>query len=203
MSDRKNPTAVQIGQRIKQARRMAGMETAEALLEKITEWKRSRLGNYEAGISMPSPDDVRLIASATGTSPCWIMFGAGPIRATGRDKQAIRHQNLVAIADRAKATRALSSLLKALGLSRKKLDSHLANPFLDLSERMMRHCESYLKKPNGWMDEQHVENDPLCRSFPDDMRELMTLYSNLSETNRKLLLRIARTIPDEPLSTTP
>ena len=84
MIDRKNPTAVQIGQRIKQARKMSGMDTAETLLEKIPEWKRSRLGNYEAGISTPSPDDVRQIASATGASPCWIMFGAGPIRATGR-----------------------------------------------------------------------------------------------------------------------
>ncbi len=194
MSDRKNPTAVQIGQRIKQARKMAGMDTAEALLEKIPEWKRSRLGNYEAGISMPSPDDVRLIATATGASPCWIMFGAGPIRATGRDLQAIRHQNLIAITEEAKSNRKLTPLLTALGISRKKLDTHLTNPFLDLTKRMMRHCDSYLKKPSGWMDEQHVENDPLCRSFPDDMRELMTLYSNLSESNRKLMLRLARSI---------
>lgn len=194
MSDRKNPTAVQIGQRIKQARKMAGMDTAEALLEKIPEWKRSRLGNYEAGISMPSPDDVRLIATATVASPCWIMFGAGPIRATGRDLQAIRHQNLIVITEEAKSNRKLTPLLTALGISRKKLDSHLTNPFLDLTKRMMRHCDSYLKKPSGWMDEQHVENDPLCRSFPDDMRELMTLYSNLNESNRKLMLRLARSI---------
>ncbi|MCM8885544.1 MAG: helix-turn-helix domain-containing protein [Candidatus Thiodiazotropha sp.] len=198
MSDQKNPTAVQIGQRIKQARKMAGMDTAEALLEKVSEWKRSRLGNYEAGISTPSPDDVRLIATATGTSPCWIAFGAGPIRASGRDLQAIRHQNLIAITEEAKSNRKLTPLLNALGVSRKKLDAHLTNPFINLPERMMRHCESYLKKQSGWMDEQHVENDPLCSSFPDDMRELMTLYSNLSEPNRKLMLRLARCI--EPVS---
>jgi transcriptional regulator with XRE-family HTH domain len=197
MSDRKNPTAVQIGQRIKQARKMAGMETAEALLEKIITWKRSRLGNYEAGISMPSPDDVRLIARATGASPCWIMFGAGPIRATGRDRQAIRHQNLAAIAEEARSRRMLTALLSGLGLSRKKLDAHLNNPFLDLSERLMRRCETHLKKPNGWMDEQHVEYDPLCSSFPDDMRELMTLYSNLGGSDRSLMLRLAKSIvPD-------
>ncbi|MCU7947623.1 MAG: helix-turn-helix domain-containing protein [Candidatus Thiodiazotropha sp. (ex Cardiolucina cf. quadrata)] len=194
MSDQKNPTAVQIGQRIKQARKMAGMETAEALLEKVSEWKRSRLGNYEAGISMPSPDDVRLIANATGTSPCWIAFGAGPIRASGRDLQAIRYQNLIAVSEEAKTNRKLTLLLKALGISRKKLDVHLTNPFINLPERMMRHCESYLNKQSGWMDEQHVENDPLCSSFPDDMRELMTLYSNLSEPNRKLMLRLSRCI---------
>ncbi|MGD8911012.1 MAG: helix-turn-helix transcriptional regulator [Chromatiales bacterium] len=194
MRERKNPTAVQIGQRIKQARKMAGMVTAEALLEQIPEWKRSRLGNYEAGISMPSPDDIRMLAAATGASPCWIMFGAGPIRSTERDLQAIRHQNLVIITEKAKANRKLTTLLKALGISRKKLDSHLANPFLPLTQRMMRRCELVLKKTSGWMDEQHVENDPLCSSFPDDMRELMTLYSNLNESNRKLMLRLARSI---------
>jgi transcriptional regulator with XRE-family HTH domain len=194
MRERKNPTAVQIGQRIKQARKMAGMVTAEALLEQIPEWKRSRLGNYEAGISMPSPDDIRMLAAATGASPCWIMFGAGPIRSTERDLQAIRHQNLVIITEKAKANRKLTTLLKALGISRKKLDSHLANPFLPLTQRMMRRCELVLKKTSGWMDEQHVENDPLCSSFPDDMRELMTLYSNLNESNRKLMLRLVRSI---------
>ncbi|MCP3663396.1 MAG: helix-turn-helix transcriptional regulator [Gammaproteobacteria bacterium] len=194
MSERKNPTAVLIGQRIKQARKMAGMDTADSLLANIPEWKRSRLGNYEAGISMPSPDDVQLIATATSSSPCWIMFGAGPIRATGRDQQAIRHQNLIAIGEEAGSSRKLTSLLKALGISRKKLDAHLANPFLALTERMMRKCEKYLSKPNGWMDEQHIENDPLCSSFPDDMRELMSLYSNLDESNRELMLRLARCI---------
>ena len=198
MSDGKNPTAVQIGQRIKQARRMAGINTAEALLEKIPEWKRSRLGNYEAGISTPSPDDVQLLAAATDASPCWIMFGAGPIRATGRDLQAIRHQNLIAIVEETKSNRSLSRLNKALGISREVLDSHLSNPFLDLPKRMMRSCEKFIGKPAAWMDEQHVENDPLCRSFPDDMRELMTLYSNLTTSNRELLLRLARCIEREP-----
>ncbi|MCP3669359.1 MAG: DNA-binding protein [Gammaproteobacteria bacterium] len=194
MSERKNPTAILIGQRIKQARKMAGMDTADSLLANIPEWKRSRLGNYEAGISMPSPDDVQLIATATSSSPCWIMFGAGPIRSSGRDQQAIRHQNLIAISEEARSSRKLTSLLKALGISRKKLDAHLANPFLDLTERMMRKCEKYLSKPNRWMDEQHIENDPLCSSFPDDMRELMTLYSNLDESNRELMLRLARCV---------
>ena len=74
MADRKNPTAIQIGQRIKQARRMAGFDTAAQLLEKIPDWGPSRLGNYEAGISLPSPDDVKLIAEKTDSSPCWIIF---------------------------------------------------------------------------------------------------------------------------------
>ncbi|MCU7857252.1 MAG: DNA-binding protein, partial [Candidatus Thiodiazotropha sp. (ex Lucinoma borealis)] len=110
------------------------------------------------------------------------------------DLQAIRYQNLIAVSEEAKTNRKLTLLLKALGISRKKLDAHLTNPFINLPERMMRHCESYLNKQSGWMDEQHVENDPLCSSFPDDMRELMTLYSNLSESNRKLMLRLSRCI---------
>ena len=93
MADKKNPTAIQIGQRIKQSRKMAGFDTAAQLLECIPNWGTGRLGNYEAGISLPSPDDVKTIALVTYASPCWIMFGLGPIRSAGRDIQAIRHQN--------------------------------------------------------------------------------------------------------------
>ena len=41
MADRKNPTAVKIGQRIKQARRMAGFDSAAQLLEYIPDWGSS------------------------------------------------------------------------------------------------------------------------------------------------------------------
>ena len=191
MVDRKNPTAVQIGQRIKQARRMAGFDTAAQLLEHIPDWGPSRLGNYEAGISLPSPDDVKILAEKSGASPCWIMFGSGPIRASGRDTQAIRHQNLVAAFEQARARRVqLARLLKAIGLSRKKLDDHIANPFLTISDRLTRRCEQFLEKQKGWMDEQHVETDPVCASFPDDMRRLMMIYSELPDREKQRLLRV-------------
>lgn len=191
MSNRKNPTAVKIGQRIKQARRMAGFVTAAQLLAQIPEWGTSRLGNYEAGISLPSPDDVQVIAQATGASPCWIMFGSGPIRASGRDTQAIRHQNLVTAVEQAQSERGkLTRLLKALGISRKKLDEYLANPFKALSDRLVRRCEKFLDKPPAWMDEQHVETDPVCASFPEDMRRMMMIYSDLSALERRRLLRL-------------
>jgi hypothetical protein len=45
MTDKKNPTAIQIGQRIKQARRMAGFDTAAKMLSQIPDWSNSRLGN--------------------------------------------------------------------------------------------------------------------------------------------------------------
>lgn len=191
MSDHKNPTAVKIGQRIKQARRMAGLDSAAQLIEKIPDWGASRLGNYEAGISLPSPDDVQLIAQATGTSPCWIMFGSGPIRASGRDTQAIRHQNLVVTIEQFQSERGqLTRLLKNLGISRKKLDEYIANPFQPIPDRLVRRCEKFLGKPTAWMDEQHVETDPVCASFPEDMRRLMMIYSELPAAERRRLLRI-------------
>jgi hypothetical protein len=120
------------------------------------------------------------------------MFGSGPIRASGRDAQAIRHQNLVATIEQAQSERGrLPLLLKDLGISRKKLDEYLANPFQSIPDRLVRRCEKFLGKPPAWMDEQHVEIDPVCASFPDDMRRLMMIYSDLPAVDRKRLLRMA------------
>ena len=193
MSFTKNPTAVKIGNRIKQARKMAGLETQAKLLERIPDWSPSRLGNYESGISMPSPDDVMRLAQAVEASPCWILFGIGPIRANHRDVQAIRHQNLDYIVTQAKRERGgLPALLKALGLARKRLDELLSNPFTAIPDRIARRAESYLKKTPGWLDEQHVESDPLCLTFPADIRELMTIFSELNAFDRARLLAIGR-----------
>ncbi len=49
------------------------------------------------------------------------------------------------------------------------------NPFEPISDELARRFENQLRHPTGWMDERHVEHDPLCLSFPDDIRELMTL----------------------------
>ena len=197
LTGQKNPTAVQIGQRIKQARKMAGFDTAAQLLEQIPDWGTGRLGNYEAGISLPSPDDVKTLAKVTGSSPCWIMFGVGPIRATGRDIQAIRHQNFVYIFENCKDQKgAMTKFLNAIGLSRKKVDEHINNPFLAIPDRIARKCDSFAKKPVGWLDEQHVESDPVCAAFPDDMRHVMEIFSSLSDVNKKKLLQIAEILSD-------
>jgi len=193
MADKKNPTAVQIGQRIKQARKMAGFDTAAQLLDKIPDWGTGRLGNYEAGISIPSPDDVNTIARVTDSSPCWIMFGLGPIRATGRDVQAIRHQNFVYILENAKTQRGgITKFLKAIGLSRKKVDEHINNPFLTIPDRTARKCEKFANKAVGWLDEQHVESDPVCAAFPEDMREVMEIFSGLDNEKREMFSKMAR-----------
>lgn len=189
----KNPTAVKIGNRVRQARKMAGFETATQLNEHLSDWSTSRLGNYEAGISTPSPDDILRIAEITGASPCWITFGVGPIRASKRDIQAIRHQNLEYLADQLKAKPTkLKSLITQLGISKKKLSDLHENPFLTIQDRIARRCEKFLNKPKGWMDEQHVESDPICAAFPSDMREIMEIFSNLDIKQRKIFLNIAK-----------
>lgn len=197
MADKKNPTAVKIGQRIKQARKMAGFDTAAQLLEELSGWGTGRLGNYEAGISIASPDDIKTIAYATGSSPCWIMFGHGPIRATGRDIQTIRHQNFVHIFESSKSKKGeRTKFLKAIGLSRKKVDEYLNNPFITIPDRIARKCEKYAKKKINWIDQQHVETDPICASFPQDMQKLMMIYSELEETDQKRLVKLAEVFID-------
>lgn len=193
MDDKKNPTAVQIGQRIKQARKMADFDTAAQLLKKIPDWGTGRLGNYEAGISLPSPDDVKTIAKTTRSSPCWIMFGLGPIRSSGRDIQAIRHQNFVYIFEECKTKKGkITQFLKAVGLSRNKINEHINNPFLVIPDRIARKCEKFAVKKPGWLDEQHVESDPVCAAFPEDMRQVMEIFSSLTDEKREMFLRVAK-----------
>lgn len=176
--------------RIKLARRMAGLDTQATLLQLIPEWKPSRLGNYEAGVSTPGPDDILLIARATDTSACWLMFGLGPIRPSARDLQAIRHQNLSRLAEQID----IPNLSGTLKLPQKKLREHLDNPFLPIEDDLARQCEQAGKHRSGWMDEQHVEDDPLCMAFPEDMRELMMLYSGLEESNRQVVLATMKSL---------
>lgn len=181
--------------RIKLARKMAGLETQAKLVEQIEGWKPSRLGNYEAGVSVPSPDDMLLIAKATGASPCWLMFGLGPIRSNHRDVQAIRHQNLTRLLEKAEdGNGGKTALAKALGITIQKLDEHLDNPFLLIGDGFAKKCEAFVDKRSGWMNEQHVEDDPVCNAFPDDMRELMMIFSELNESQRAMALDLVKIV---------
>lgn len=182
-------SATSIAARIKLARRMAGFDTQAQLLEQIPEWKASRLGNYEAGISTPRVEDIRRIAATTGTSPCWLMFGDGPIRPNQRDLQAIRHQNLshtCTMKDRQRG--GLARFAKGIGMTKVQLGKFVENPFAPIDDRLARAIEKRLKHRQGWMDEQHVEHDPLFMSFPDDLRELLSIYSELNKEKRKIAL---------------
>jgi len=188
----KDPTAIRIGKRIALARKMAGFSTAKAFRLKLDDWPANRLSWYEAGYSMPHPADVERIAGLTGASPCWIQFGLGPIRSGERDLQAVRHQNLVYLLEQVAA--GTGGLLAATGLSAERLDAHMDNPFLRISERVARGLEQATGKPAKWLDEQHVESDGLCASFPDELRELMTIYSDLDPQGRALLIALAKTV---------
>lgn len=191
----KDPIAIKIGKRIAQARKMAGFKTAKEFRLKLPNWPANRLSWYEAGYSMPHPNDVELIAKITGTSPCWIMFGLGPIRSGERDLQAVRHQNLVYLHREAQqhAPQAKSDFLLTLQLEAQQLASYIDNPFKHIGERLARRIEKAGHRQRKWLDEQHVESDGLCGSFPDDLRELMTLYSEMDDKGKGLLLSLART----------
>jgi len=195
----KNPWAIAVGSRLQQARQMAEFGNIDQLLEKLPkQWhnKRSRFTNYEAGISLAPPEIIELIADATLCSACWIMFGTGPIRDNGRDIQAVRHQNFTFKIEEMRKHKKLGALYKEAGLSKHKIDDYLNDPFRQIEDRLARKLEKHLKLIPGWMDEQHIENDPICNSFPDDLRELMTLYSNASEEKRQMLINIARTVTE-------
>lgn len=188
-------SAATISARIKLARKMAGLPTQASLIERIGDWGPSRLGNYEAAISTPGPEDILRIAEATETSPCWLMFGHGPIRPARRDLQAIRHQNLSHVAEeRARRRGGLARLARAMGITKADLQTHLDNPFLPISDTLAQDLERHLKVRSGWADEQHIEHDPICASFPDDLRELMLLYSGLAPEQRSLVLRVMTTL---------
>jgi len=183
--------------RIKLARKMAGFRTQASLLARIPGWKSSRLGNYEAGISTPSADDMLLIAEATGVSACWLMFGQGPIRPNERDLQAVRHQNLTHAMDGIEEDRErLDETVKRLRISRKRLREHLDNPFLPITDELARRLERLLGTQPSWLDEQHVERDPLFLAFPEEMRELMMIYSELPAAQRPILMATVRALKD-------
>jgi transcriptional regulator with XRE-family HTH domain len=184
----KDPTAVRIGKRIAQARKMAGFSPARNFREQLPQWPLNRLSWYEAGYSMPHPDDVELIARLTGASPCWILFGLGPIRSGKRDLQAVRHQNLVFLQREAEEHQAAG-----LDLAPEPLSDYIDNPFQHISDRLARRIEQAGGRPRKWLDEQHVESDGLCSSFPDDLRELMTIYSEMDPQGRTLLIELAKT----------
>lgn len=194
----KDPAAVKIGKRIAQARKMAGFSSAREFRDRLRDWPANRLSWYEAGYSLPHPGDIERIAGLTGTSACWILFGLGPIRSGERDLQAVRYQNLVFLYREAErgSTDTMSRFVAGLKMPADKLAGYLDNPFQHIGERLARRIEEAGGRPCRWLDEQHVESDGLCASFPDDLRELMTLYSEMDAGGRALLLALARAVAE-------
>jgi len=187
-----------IGARIKTARKMAGFKTQAdlnaVLVSKYT-WSDSRLGNFESGHSRPSIEVVEIIAKETGTSACWIMFGTGPIRSHERDVQAVRYQNLkYCVESISKSKLEFEKFLTKTETNNDALNKCLANPFKKIGTRQARRFEKALGKTSGWFDEQHIEHDPICNMFPDELRELMTIHSELSPDEKVKLIRVAKVL---------
>lgn len=186
----------QIAARVKQARVMGGFAVQKDLNEILVNkhgWSTGRLGNYESANSTPGYEEVSLISEVTRTSACWIMFGTGPIRSQHRDIQAIRHQNLVhsllSIEDDKKKYK---QFLEKSESNAEAIKKFLDNPFKKIGDRQTRRFERALGRPKGWMDAQHIDIDPICNNFPEDIRELMLIYSELNEKDSVKLLEIAR-----------
>jgi hypothetical protein len=59
---------------------------------------------------------------------------------------------------------------------------------------LARNIEKASGRPVKWLDEQHIESDGLCGSFPNELRELMTIYSEMDDVTRKLLIEMARVL---------
>ncbi len=181
-----------VGERIKKARLMAGFNTATELCSKIPGWTLSRVSNYEGGVSAPSPLDILKIADVTDTNPGWLTYGMGPIRSNNRDIQSIRHQNyryliesVIDISAQAQEFRA------AVKLKPKEVKNLFADPSKSLTATLCRKIERFLDLPSGWMDEQQIVADGSCSYFPDEIKELLAIYSSLDKGNRGKLLEIA------------
>jgi hypothetical protein len=57
-----------------------------------------------------------------------------------------------------------------MGLSEQCLLEYNENPFLPINDDTANQLEQYLNVQTGWANEQHIENDPVCASFPEDIR---------------------------------
>ena len=182
-----------VGKRIRQARKMAGFNTLTSLTTDIDDWSESRLGNYENGTSLPNPLDIKQIAKLTEANPCWISFGIGSIRSSERDKQAIRHQNLSQVCESLTEDELVKFCIR-INLPRKELYKFINNPFLEITDNFSQNIELSLEKRKSWMDEQHIENDGLSNFFPDDLREIMMIFSNMKSESKTLLLDLAKTL---------
>ncbi len=105
--------------------------------------------------------------------------------------QSTRYHNLMAVLGNAETAGELPAFLEAIELSIERLDKLRGNPFKRISDRMARRCEKYLNKRRGWLDESHVEHG-YCEPLRQDMRDLLAVYSKLTEEDRRKLYAISQ-----------
>jgi transcriptional regulator with XRE-family HTH domain len=183
-----NPTYAKIGKRIRQARLMAKESNSRQLSQRLG-WSAGRINNFERGVSTPGPEETRILCEALKANPAWVTYGVGSPRTS--DLDSTRYRNLMAVVEEAEASAELPALLDALKLSRERLEKLRANPFKKIPDTMARRCERHLNKPGGWLDETRIE-DRYCEPLPPDMRDLLDLYVQLSEDDRRKLYEMGR-----------
>ena len=178
-----------VGKRIRLARKMANM-TQKSLLEAATPHfgkNESRISNWENGRSTPLYRQIMLIAQITGTSPAWIVMGYGPIRSEKRDIQAIRHQNLTFKWYEPGSSKMRRSSQQSLDITEQMVIEFLCNPGIEIDDASARLLERQFDMPKGWMDEQHVDHDPVLCALPEGIREILAFYSELPPSQRCLI----------------
>jgi transcriptional regulator with XRE-family HTH domain len=188
--------AHRVGNRIKLARKMANFRTQTRLAQELEECTPQRINNYEQGKSVPNQKFIIAIAKATNVSPGWLLLGHGPIRPDERHRQAIRHQNYsrffenclrVSEPEPESETRPEHldrEKVAKLGYPADHLIQLYYHPHDEIEDTLARNIERLFKKRSGWMDDQHVEHDPILEAFPKDIRETLDLLSEMPRKQR-------------------
>ena len=189
-SAKPNQTYVKIGKRIRQARLMAKETNSRALSQRLG-WSGGRINNFELGISTPGPDETLMLSEILKVEPAWVTYGIGSPRA--RAVYTTRYCNFMAVIDEITATADLPEFLNALKLTVERLEKLQANPLKKIPDDMARRCERYLKKPRGWLDETRIENT-FCEPLPQDMRDLLHIYIQLSDSDKVRLCEMAKVL---------
>jgi antitoxin (DNA-binding transcriptional repressor) of toxin-antitoxin stability system len=101
----------------------------------------------------------------------------------------------MAVVEEAEAIAELPALLAALKLTVERVEKLRGNPFKKIPDTTARRCERHLNKPKGWLDEPRIE-DRYCEPLPPDMRDLIDLYLQLSEDDRRKLYEMGRILLD-------
>ena len=140
-----------LAKRIKAVRQSAGYKTIADLNVLFPDWSPSRLGNYEAGVSIPNPLDVQRIAEATRSNPSWIYFETGSMFSLTDDIQNIRSKNFVA-AYNTLPRGSDSAIAKALKIKPKELIKLLSGENKAITASICRKVEKFVQLENKWMD---------------------------------------------------
>ncbi len=189
----RNPLFMKIGKRMRQARKMAKESNVRKLSLRLG-WSAGRLSNFETGLSTPGVEETLEFCKATGSDPCWITYGVGSPRAASQ--QSTRYRNFISAIEKADGEGELPELIKKLNLSEDYINNIVANPFKKIPDRLVRRFEKHLNKKRGWMDEVSADAS-FCEPLPENMRNLLAVYSKLQREDKIKLQGMAELLLGE------